>query len=100
QFNTTNGLGGGPASITELDHSRQFTQELRLTSSSLGPFRWLVGAFYQDFDSTSQSYSIVPGLLTAYGGAFGTSDLIMFNEPSTLKQTAAFGESSYDITSK
>ena len=100
QFNTANGLGAGPASITELDNSQQFTQELRATSNGQGPLRWLLGAFYQDFQTTTKSYSIIPGLLTAYGGAFGTSDLIMFDQPTKLKQTAIFGESSYDITSK
>jgi iron complex outermembrane recepter protein len=100
QFDTTNGLGAGPSSITEIDRTRQLSQEVRIASNDQGPFRWLAGAFYQDFKTLTTSYSYVPGLITAYGGAFGTSDFISFNQPTYLKQTAAFGEGSYDITSK
>jgi outer membrane receptor protein involved in Fe transport len=100
QFDTINGLGAGPASITEIDRTQQLSQEVRIASNNQGPFRWLVGGFYQSFRTLTESYSFVPGLITAYGGAFGTDDFITFNQPTYLTQEAAFGEASYDITSR
>ena len=100
QFETTSGLGAGAASITEIDRTRQLSQEVRIASNDRGPLRWLVGGFYEDFRTLTESYSFVPGLISAYGGAFGTSDFITFNQPTYLTQEAAFGEATYDVTSQ
>jgi outer membrane receptor protein involved in Fe transport len=100
QFDTVNGLGAGAASITEIDRTRQLSQEIRVASNDQGPLRWLVGGFYQDFRTLTESYSFVPGLITAYGGAFGTDDFITFNQPTYLTQEAAFGEATYDVSSR
>lgn len=100
QFDTANGLGAGAASITETDRTQQLSQEVRIASSDRGPLRWLVGGFYEDFRTLTESYSYVPGLITAYGGAFGTSDFITFDQPTYLTQEAAFSEATYDVTSQ
>jgi iron complex outermembrane recepter protein len=100
QFGTANGLGAGAASITEIDRTRQLSQEVRIASNDRGPLRWLVGGFYEDFRTLTESYSFVPGLISAYGGVFGTSDFITFNQPTYLTQEAAFGEATYDVTSQ
>ncbi len=38
-----------------------FTQELRLVSTSEGPFNWIVGAFYNDYQADSLSQEFTPG---------------------------------------
>ncbi len=38
-----------------------FTQELRLVSTSDGPFNWIVGAFYNDYQADSLSQEFTPG---------------------------------------
>jgi iron complex outermembrane receptor protein len=83
------GLGAG--TITEVDHTRQFSQEVRINSTSQGPWQWLVGAFYSDFDATSHVYSFYPG----FTALFGTDNLADNHRQLTLSQTAAFGETSY-----
>jgi len=46
------GYGGIFGAGTDLNHNRtkQFTQEIRLTSDNDGPFNWLAGAFYERRD--------------------------------------------------
>ncbi len=88
--------GLGPAAITEYDISRQFSQELRLTSSGNGRFQWLIGAFYSDFTSDYNLTSVVPGAVAL----FGTSNIISQVQPTHIRQEALFGEASYKITSK
>jgi len=64
------GIGGGP--IVELDKTRQFSQEVRLTSSGDMQVKWLIGAFYSRFVSDWIVDSQFPGAV----GLFGTSNLI------------------------
>jgi outer membrane receptor protein involved in Fe transport len=86
--------GVGPASITENDKTAQFSEELRVASSGDGRLQWLVGLFYSSFTSDLNYYSYVNGLVPA---GFGTNDLIVDEQPSTVKQKAAFGELTYKV---
>jgi outer membrane receptor protein involved in Fe transport len=86
--------GVGPAAITENDYTRQWSEEIRVTSSSDSAFQWLVGGFYSNFDSDYDLVSIVPGAVPL----FGTSDLIEQTQPTHITQYAGFGDLSYQIT--
>ena len=93
------GLGAG--SLTETDGSRQFSQEVRLASTASDPLRWLVGGYFSHYESTTSSFSYVPGLLTVFGGGvFDTNDFITVFRPTNVTQRAGFGELTYDLTSK
>jgi outer membrane receptor protein involved in Fe transport len=84
-----------PASLTEYDYSRQFSQELRVASTGSGPFNWLVGAFYSKFDSNYKQVSYS----AAYEPVVGLNDLIDETEPQKVRQTALFANASYQIAS-
>jgi outer membrane receptor protein involved in Fe transport len=83
-----------PASLTEYDYSRQFSQELRVASTGDGPLNWLVGAFYSKFNSNYRQVSFSD----AYVPVVGISDLISETEPQMVRQTALFANASYQIT--
>lgn len=86
--------GVGPASITEIDTTNQFSEELRLTSRGTDRFQWLVGGFFSNFNYGQDQFSFVPGFVPL----LGSSDLITLTEAYNIKQRAAFGEASYKIT--
>jgi outer membrane receptor protein involved in Fe transport len=82
--------------------------EVRAVSNGSGPLKWTVGAFYKKNDTnyllTSQSvpqtlptqYSAVSQILT--GGAYSDPYSILSASTGSTKQTALFGETSYDLT--
>jgi iron complex outermembrane recepter protein len=86
--------GAGAADIIATDKTSQFSQELRMTSTWPGPFRALVGAYYSRFYSEYDSYSQVPALIPFFGT--GNVNVVWF--PTHLRQEAAFGDFSYDIS--
>jgi iron complex outermembrane recepter protein len=90
------GGGLGPVLNTELNSTRQFTQEFRLTSSGSGPLRWIAGAFYSRFTSLFRATS--DGSPVAAAALLGTSDIFHQSIEDTLVQKAVFGNVSYDIT--
>lgn len=81
-----------------------FTQELRLVSTSEGPFDWIVGAFYNDFHLDSLSQEFTPGFdqfaVDELGGVQLRPDSLEFYQPITQdqKEMALFGELGYQIT--
>lgn len=81
-----------------------FTQELRLVSTNEGPFNWIVGGFYRDFDSDSLSREFTPGydqfLVDIGEGVQLRPDSLEYYEErkSNEKETAIFGELAYQIT--
>jgi outer membrane receptor protein involved in Fe transport len=99
-YSASAGMGFGAAGLTETDTTNQFSEEVRLTSNERHPFRWIVGGYYSNYDSTTDGSFIVPGLATILGGVFGTTDFLTVHRPSGIVQTAGFGEGSYDITDK
>jgi iron complex outermembrane recepter protein len=49
----------------EVDPTRQFSEELRLTSSSSGPLQWVGGLYFADLHSGYITYNQAPGFATA-----------------------------------
>lgn len=65
-------LNGGPAQSGPY-HSTNLTQELRLVSSGSGPFKYVVGGFYSDAD-TSRAFQRGPVVAVANWAASNTSE--------------------------
>ena len=96
------GAAGGPAPplvpvpYNEFDPSRQFAQELRLSSHDTGPLHWVGGAFWSSLHSVWVEQSSNPATI-AFGsptGSYFTSD-----NPYDMKQFALFADGSYSLTS-
>jgi iron complex outermembrane recepter protein len=83
-----------PVQYQEVDPSRQFSQELRLTSHDAGSLHWVAGVFYSSLHSVWQEISHSPLNATAAtpDGSYFTS----YN-PYTVKQTAVFADGSYKL---
>ena len=85
-----------PIYLADAADAEQFTQELRLNTRLDGPWQFLVGAFYQDYERVASQTMTFEGTtaLDPFGGAllFGST----FGD--NLKQLAFFGEASYDLT--
>jgi len=81
-----------------------FTQELRLVSADQGPFNWIVGAFYNNFDLDADSREFTPGFdqfaVDNFGGVQPRPDALEFIQTTevTDEETAVFGELGYRIT--
>ncbi|TNE40522.1 MAG: TonB-dependent receptor [Sphingomonadales bacterium] len=70
----------------DTNHTHQFTQELRLTSTTSGPLDWVVGAYY--FDES------IKAEVAVYGPNYAT----FYDQKS--KAVSLFGESTYHFTDK
>jgi len=81
-----------------------FSQELRLVSNSEGPFGWIIGTFYNQFDNDTLSEEFTPGydqfLVDIGEGVQLRPDSLEFYQTFKERQRekAVFGELSYDIT--
>jgi iron complex outermembrane recepter protein len=98
-YDPPGGIGpSGPApngpSVTEKDYTRQYSEELRFTSTAPGPFQWLVGLFYQDLYSEWDEWAIAPQATPILGGP----NLYVDYQPQTITQNAQFGEVSWQFT--
>ena len=98
-YDAPNGIGpSGPApngpAVTEKDFTRQFTEELRLTSSGTGPLQWIVGYFYQDLYSEWDEWAIAPQATPILGGP----NLYVDYQPQVIIQNSEFGEVSWQFT--
>jgi len=101
-----------PSRLNDTTDFKGFTQELRLSSNSAGPLQWLVGAFYADTDRKYAQRLPTPGYdaftdatlgsgtSAAVANGFGPNSPYNADLPYNLKQTALFGEVSYDLTSQ
>ncbi len=101
-----------PSRLNDTTGFKGFTQELRLSSTGAGPLQWLVGAFYADSDRTYAQRLPTPGydaITNAVLGAgtsaslangYGPNSPYNADLPYNLKQTALFGEVSYDLTNQ
>jgi iron complex outermembrane receptor protein len=96
-FRTADG-GIGAAQSYETDTTDEFSQEIRLASTGHGKVDWLVGAFFSRFSDTFHGGSTIPGLATALGGAFGTTDLFDVSIPLVVKQQAGFANATYNVS--
>jgi iron complex outermembrane receptor protein len=109
----TNGIPNLLAAIpySEVDPSRQFSQEIRLSSHNTGPLHWVAGVFYSSLHSVWQEESSSPavaaatkaGQITVGGGSITVpyipdgSYFTSYN-PYQVKQTALFADGSYKVT--
>lgn len=82
----------GTTSIPEVfsTSERSYVEEARLTSHSVTPFKWLVGLFYRNYTQNGErdiTFLPSPGF-AALDGKLGYG----------IKDTAAFGQASYDFS--
>lgn len=100
-----------PSNLRDTTKLEQFTQELRLSSTSDSAFQWMIGGFYAKTDRFYEQYLPTPGYDawtdeflgagTAEATAAGVApaDSPYFSQlPYTLEQIAVFGEVSYDVS--
>jgi iron complex outermembrane recepter protein len=85
------GVGQNFPTSLEDDKSRQYSEEVRLTSSGHANFKWLVGYFYQDFESDFDEFVNTP--FTAIPGTIPNA-FTQF-QPTQILQNSFFGEASY-----
>lgn len=81
-------------------NTRDFIQEVRLSSSSEHPFKWLIGGFYEDYKLNLHetiSQQGVAGTPSPYGGTFPTDFIEDIGIRTKIQDYAVFGEASYDI---
>ena len=109
QLNAAFGLPQVTGVYAPIDISTETTAlEARAVSSGSGPWKWTVGTFYKQHDRTflltSQSdpltppaaYAAISQVLT--GGAFADPYAIYSDTAARTRQTALFGETSYDLS--
>ncbi len=99
-----------PSRLNDTTDFKGFTQELRLSSTGKGPLQWLVGAFFADTDRKYAQRLPTPGYDAFTNARFGAGTAAAvangfplespYNAdlPYNLKQTAVFGEMSYELT--
>ncbi|MBK6982762.1 MAG: TonB-dependent receptor [Betaproteobacteria bacterium] len=99
-----------PSRLNDTTDFKGFTQELRLSSAGKGPLQWLVGAFFADTDRKYAQRLPTPGYdaftdatlgagtAAAVANGFPMESPYNADIPYNLKQTAIFGEVSYDVT--
>lgn len=89
--------GTGPIAGKEVDPSRQFTQEVRLSSRASSRVQWVTGIFYSDFRSNWQLYTNITN-----PAAIGSPIPTIWNlfEGTHIDQYAVYGDVTYPITHK
>jgi outer membrane receptor protein involved in Fe transport len=83
--------------FTEADPSKQFSQEIRLTSKGDDRLHWVAGAFFSDLNSSFDEYSANPFFAPLQPGN-PTGILFQSNNPYKIEQSALFADGSYRIT--
>ncbi|HEU5482917.1 MAG TPA: TonB-dependent receptor [Sphingomicrobium sp.] len=99
-----------PSNLRDTTDLSQWTQEVRLASLTDSPFQWLVGVFYTDINRDYAQRLPTPGYGAAVDATLGegTSAAVANGFPNLdspynadlpydIRQTAAFGEASYDF---
>lgn len=88
---------GSTSPVLAGTYTSKWTQELRLASPSNGHLEWLVGAFYQSEDSsTNQNFRIIGPDGTPAPGLYGTIYQNFY--ATSLDEIAGFGNVTYYIT--
>ena len=90
------GFGAASPTPVEYDNSNQTSEELRLTSTGNGPFKWLVGYFYSKFESCYCSVVLFP----AAADLVGTANAFTQYQTTSITQNSFFTELSYQLTPK
>jgi outer membrane receptor protein involved in Fe transport len=83
---------------SEDDTTRQFSEELRLTSRGSDKLHWVVGGFYSDLHSTWAEFSANPAFADFTPGENPAGIAFASHNPYRIRQEAAFADGSYKIT--
>jgi iron complex outermembrane recepter protein len=87
--------------FSEVDSTRQYSEEIRLASTGNGPFQWIGGLFFSRFESIfAETNDSVPLAFISTGGAAANPQGIIYqaHNPYHIKQYAIFGEGNYSFT--
>lgn len=97
----------GPGATTPLFQLNDYrntalTEEVRLSSRLPGKLQWLVGAFYQDRRLQGAGGPGDSSIRLVWNGApavdpFGGAEILSYQQIDRTKQTALFGEVSYEV---
>lgn len=81
----------------EIDEDEFFNQEVRLVSTSDGPLNWIVGAFYNKFETAGSSSEFTPGY-AEFAGFDRPDNLEFFSAGAAeIVEKAVFGEIGFEI---
>jgi len=87
-----------PIPFNETDSTRQWSEELRLSSTGSGPLQWIGGLYFANFESIFTEYNAsVPLAFISVGGAAANPTGIIYqaHNPYHVKSYAAFGEGTW-----
>ncbi len=108
-------IGGAQlnSNLRDTTKLKQFTQELRVSSTGAGPFQWVLGGFYSKVDRKyaqllptpgsdvfGQAFLdvVAPGVpISALRNGFAPDSPYNATLPYDIRQTALFGEGTYDF---
>jgi len=97
---------GFSAFTREVDEAENFTQEVRLVSTSDSALTWIVGGYYNKFENIEDSREFTPGFDQYAFDNWGTSQLrpdsleYVSVVNSEITESAIFGEITYSVTDK
>jgi iron complex outermembrane receptor protein len=98
-----------PSNLRDTTSLKQFSQELRLSSTGDGPLQWVVGGFYTDITRNYSQRLPTPGydafvdaalgagVSASVANGFGPDSPYNADLPYDISQRALFGEASYDF---
>ncbi|MEA3032863.1 MAG: iron complex outerrane recepter protein, partial [Sphingomonadales bacterium] len=98
-----------PSNLRDTTKLKQWSQEVRLSSTGSGPFQWVIGAFYSNIDRFYRQRLPTPGYDAFTDARFGAGTSVAvangfplnspYNSdlPYKIKQKAVFGEGTYDF---
>jgi outer membrane receptor protein involved in Fe transport len=100
-----------PSNLLDTTDLETFTQEVRLASNNSGPLQWLIGAFYSEVDRFYRQRLPTPGYDAFTNARFGAGTAAATTRagfpadspyaadlPYDIRQTAIFGEASYQFS--
>jgi iron complex outermembrane receptor protein len=94
--------GSGAEVSTEIDPSKQLSEELRLSSKGDGRLNWVGGLYYSRIQSKWNYFGTTPNFTSFvdFGtlAAATTSDYLTVHQSTQISQFAAFGDATYALT--
>lgn len=91
-----------PTSGVEIKPLQRFVEEVRFASSLPGPVQFVTGLFYETYRGQFTLGEFPPTYVKGIGAVSGYPSDLSYAEydPSIVRQTAAYGELTYKVTSK
>ena len=98
-----------PSNLVDMTDLKTFAQEVRLSSTIDGPLQWVIGGFYSDTERLYSQRLPTPGYdaftdarigawtSVAVANGFPLNSPYNADLPYDIRQTAVFGEASYDF---